>query len=152
MKKIFLLAIIAIAVFSGRSVAQSGYKTAVGLGIDFGEGATLVGPSIKHFITSKDALQGEVLFGNDATWLGGYYQYNQSFNKASELKWYIGVGPQVALYDGGSSFFIRPMAGLDYKIREVPLSLNFDWRPAIGLDDGSDFEPGRFGLGFRFTF
>jgi hypothetical protein len=56
------------------------------------------------------------------------------------------------LYEGGSTWYLRPAAGLDYKIKSAPISLVFDWRPAIQLSDGSDFEAARFGLGFRYTF
>ncbi|MCD8740427.1 hypothetical protein LT679_07415 [Mucilaginibacter roseus] len=152
MKKIFLLAVIAIALSATQSFAQSSYKTGLGLGIDFGDGSTLVGPSVKHFFNGHDVIQGDLLFGNDATWIGGFYQYHQAFREATALKWYLGIGPQVALYDGGSTFFLRPTGGLDYKIPTAPLSLTFDWRPAIRLSDGSDFEAARFGLGFRYTF
>ncbi|GAA4327972.1 hypothetical protein GCM10023149_31760 [Mucilaginibacter gynuensis] len=152
MKKLILLAILTVALSTTNTFAQSGYKTALGLGIDFGDGSTLVGPSVKHFFNSHDVIQGDVLFGGDATWIGGFYQYHQSFKEASELRWYLGVGPQVALYDGGSTFFLRPIGGLDYKIKTAPVSITFDWRPAIQLSDGSDFEPARFGLGLRYTF
>lgn len=153
MKKLFLLAALT-ALFATNTFAQrgSGYTTALGLGIDFGDGSTLVGPSIKHFFNRNDAIQGDLLFGGDATWIGGSYNYHQSFKEASELKWYIGLGPQVALYDGGSTWYLRPAAGLDYKIKSAPISLVFDWRPAIGLSDHVGTAAARFGLGFRYAF
>jgi hypothetical protein len=152
MKKLFLLAVTAVLLSTASTFAQSSYKTALGLGIDFGDGSTLVGPSIKHFFSPNDALQGDLLFGADATWIGGNYLYHQSFKEAKELKWYIGVGPQVALYEGGSTWYLRPAAGLDYKVKSAPISLVFDWRPMVRLSDGSDFLAARFGLGFRYTF
>ncbi|RYD69827.1 MAG: hypothetical protein EOP53_26505 [Sphingobacteriales bacterium] len=152
MKKLILLAVIAVVVSTTQSFAQSSYKTALGLGIDFGDGSTLVGPSIKHFFNGNDAIQGDLLFGGDATWIGGFYQYHQSFKEASQLKWYLGVGPQVGIRSNTSTWYLRPAAGLDYKITSAPLSLTFDWRPAIRLSHGSDFEPARFGLGFRYAF
>ena len=55
------------------------------------------------------------------------------------------------LYDGGSDVLIRPMAGLEFKVPDVPLSLGFDWRPVFQLTHDTDFEAGRFGIALRFT-
>lgn len=154
MKKFILLAALTALFATTSTYAQRGssYNTAFGLLIDFGDGSTLVGPSIKHFIANHDAIQGEVLFGGNATWIGGSYAYHQAFKEAPELKWYIGVGPQVALYDGGSSWILRPAAGLDYKVKSAPISLVFDWKPMIGLSNNFGNTAARFNLGFRYAF
>jgi len=153
MRKLFLLAL-AATVFSFSQVsAQSTYKNAIGLGIDFGDGATLVGPSFKHFFNSNNAIQAEVLFGDHVTFITPLYQYHSPISGAAGLQWYLGGGPSVGLYDGGSDFYLRPMAGLDYKVNGAPLAFAFDWRPAIYLgDNDSNFEAARFGIGFRYTF
>ena len=155
MKKIFLLSVIAIVFAATNSFAQS-YKNSIGLGLDFGDGSTLVGPSYKHFFTGKDAVQADLLFSDNTVWLGGYYQYHQPIEGASGLKWYLGLGPQLAFVDGYIENYtvvlLRPMAGLDYKIAKTPIALNLDWRPSAQLNHGSGFEAARFGLGFRFTF
>ncbi len=155
MKKLFFLTTAAILLTFGKISAQSTYKTALGLGIDFGEGSTLVGPSLKHFFNANNALQAEILFGDNVTFISPYYQYHSDIKGAAGLKWFVGGGPSIALFEGGSDFYIRPMGGLDYKINGAPIAFSFDWRPAIFLGDDnvdSDFEPARFGLGFRFTF
>lgn len=150
MKKLLVISSIFLIGLTGTASAQS-YKTAVGLGIDFGDGSTLVGPSIKHFFTENSAVNGQVLFGNNYTLLNAFYQYHGGFNNAGNLKWYLGVGPALGLYKGGSDFFLRPTAGLDLKIKDAPIALSFDWRPLWYLGDNSDFEPARFGLGFNYT-
>lgn len=152
MKKIFLLAVAAIALSFTQASAQN-YKNALGLGLDFGDGMTFVGPSFKHFFNANNAIQPEILFGNDVTLINALWAYHKPIQGAAGLQWNLGVGPALYLYDGGSTFGIKPTAGLDYKIAGAPLSLAFDWRPTIYLGDyDSDFQAGRFGLGFRFTF
>lgn len=151
MKKGFFILSIAFLLFANGSQAQS-YKTSAGITIDFGDGSTLVGPAIKHFFSPNNAIQGEILFGNNVTFLQAFYQYNGQVNSTSGLNWYLGVGPSIALYDGGSNFYVRPTGGLDYKISNAPLSLSFDWRPFIYIGDNSDFEPARFGIGMRYIF
>ncbi len=133
------------------------YDNSLGLSIDFGTGGTLAGPTFKHFFDQRNAGQFEILFGDHYTIIDALYEYHGQVPNASGLKWYLGIGPGVGLFKGGSNFLIRPLAGLDYKINNVPLSFSFDWRPTLTfLDnhyaDDTDFEPARFGLGFRYAF
>ena len=153
MKSILMLGISLLAGGMLVSRAQSNYETALGLGIDFGDGQTLVGPSVKHFFAENHAGMGEVTFGDNVTFLTAMYQYHKEFPNADGFQWFAGGGPSIAFFDGGADFFLRPVVGLDYKITNVPLALSFDWRPWIFLgDNGDTFEAARFGLGFRYTF
>jgi hypothetical protein len=154
MKKLLFTFIAAVAlVTSVSTVNAQSYKTSLGLGIDFGTGSTLVGPSVKHFFNSNSAIEGDILFGGNSTLIQAFYQYHGDISGASGLKWYVGGGPGVQLYDGGSNFLLRPMVGLDFKIPSAPIGFAFDWRPAMQFyDGGSDFEAARFGLGIKYTF
>jgi len=155
MRKIFLLAITAIALSITQASAQS-YKNAIGLGLDFGNGSTLVGPSFKHKFSSNAAGQAELLFGDHSTRLQAFYQYHQGIAGANGLDWFIGGGPGLNFFSYGNydqtNFLLIPMAGLDFKIPGAPIAMSFDWRPTAWIGDNSDFEAGRFGFGFRFTF
>ena len=140
---------------SNQSFAQktsgTDYKTGIGIRLDLGTGGTFVGPAVKHYFSKTSAGEGSVLFGDGLTMIGAEYSYNGAIKGADGLKWNAGLGPQIALYDGGSDVFIRPMAGLEFKVPEVPLSLGFDWRPVFQLTHDTDFEAGRFGIALRFT-
>ena len=164
MKKIFLPLLAAGLTILGtqESQAQARYQTALGLGIDLGDGPTLVGPQIKHFFDGENAGNAQVLFADDVTVLGVDYSYNQSIAGTNGLNWYVGIGPQLAFVDHGkwwndghkdnSTFFaLRPAAGLEYKIPSAPLAFHFDWKPWWNLSNNSNFEPSRFSLGFKFT-
>ena len=154
MKNFLKLAFVACAFIFGVQNAQAQtYKTGAGLMVDLGDGATLVGPHVKHFFSGNNAGEFSLLFGGNSTTIQALYQYNKSFSGASGLMWYIGAGPAISFGDGDTAFSIVPVAGLDYKISGAPLDLFFDWRPRIWIsDNNSDFLAGRFGLGARFTF
>lgn len=154
MKKLFGLVAVAFATILGTSnMNAQTYKTGAGLMVDVGDGATLVGPHVKHFFSTNSAGEFSVLFGGDATTVQALYQFNKGIGGAKGLMWYVGIGPSVSFGDGDSLFGIVPVAGLDYKIQGAPLDLFFDWRPrAVFYDGDSDFIAGRFGLGLRFTF
>lgn len=151
-----LLVIVLLASASGVSAQRSAngtdYENAIGLGIDFGNGSSLVGPSFKHFFTGEHVGKFEVLFGGDYTAIQGFYEYHRDIEGAPGLKWFAGVGAGAGIAEHNSAFLLKPEGGLDYKIDEVPLSFSFDWRPTFFIGDNSDFEPARFGLGIRFCF
>ncbi|HET8828455.1 MAG TPA: hypothetical protein VFM79_03905 [Pelobium sp.] len=162
MKKLFTLTFAALTLSLG-AMAQSTYKNSIGLGVDFGNGSSLVGPSFKHFFNGNSALQAEVLFGNHSTRLQAFYQYHQGIKGAQGLNWYIGGGPGFNFYDKhdhnhndyhdhDTQFLLIPQLGLDYKISGAPIAIDFDWRPTAYIGNSSGFEAGRFGFGFRFTF
>jgi hypothetical protein len=159
MKKLLFtfIACTTVLITNVSNVNAQDYKTGLGLGLDFGNGSTLVGPSIKYFFNAQDAGQAEILFGNHTTAINAFYQHHGNINGAQGLKWYVGGGPALHFFDfagfSSTTFALKPMAGLDFKIPAAPISFAFDWRPSIFFyDSDTDFEPGRFGLGFRYTF
>jgi len=150
-----------------KASAQRGasYQNGLGLFIDAGNGGTFVGPHFKHYFNANDAGQINLLFGQNTTILGFEYSYNKPISGARGLKWNIGVGPQVEFhsdkyryhgyeYTGKSTtdVSIRPMLGLEYKIPGAPIAMGFDWRPWWRLTHGNNFEAGRFGIAFKYTF
>lgn len=144
----------AVALGSQFANAQS-YRDALGLAVDLGDGPTLFGPQYKHSFDGRNAGNVQVLFGDNTTVLGADYTYNQKFNGAGGLGWYIGVGPQLTFWKAGgnsdTSFAIRPQLGLEYKIPSAPLAMSFDWKPWWNLSNDSNFEAGRFTLGFKYV-
>lgn len=166
MKKVFLLVTALIFTLGILDThAQSRYRTALGLGIDLGDGPTLVGPQIKHFFDGTNAGNAQVLFGDDVTVLGVDYSYNKPIAGANGLSWYVGIGPQLAFIDNGRWWYgdddwdgrnetfvaLRPAVGLEFKIPSAPFAFHFDWKPWWNLTNSSQFEAARFTLGFKFT-
>lgn len=155
MKKLLLAAVMVLGV--AQTKAQD-YKNALGLVVDLGDGETLFGPQFKHSFDGRNAGNVQVMFGDNITTLGADYTYNESISGANGLNWFVGVGPQLSFVDGGryggddSTYFaIRPQAGLEYKIPSAPLAFHFDWKPWWNLSNDSNFEAGRFTLGFKYT-
>ena len=146
MKKLFLIAFTALGMGLYTSNAQL-YDAAAGLGLDFGDGSTLVGFSGKYFFGEHHAVQGELLFGSSA--VNVLYAYHDGFPGAENLQWFAGGGLGFLFGSGDSDVGLRPIVGLDYKINDVPLAFSFDWRPYISFDEGS--AAARFGLGIRYV-
>jgi hypothetical protein len=155
-KKTLLAGLFVAAIFCGTAAyAQNGtsYKTGLGMRLEFGDG-NLYGFSAKHFLTQQLAGEATLLFGSGINAsLGAELQYHVPIPSASGLSWYMGGGLQALFwkYNLGTSVWLRPMAGLDYKISTAPLNLSFDWRPTFVLSNGGGSDIGRFGLALRFT-
>ena len=139
-----MLMVLGIGIFSSRAQL---YEAAAGLGLDFGDGETLVGFSGKYFFSDEHGAQAELLFG-DITAVNLLYGYHGGFPGADTLQWFAGGGLGLLFGDGNSDVGLRPMVGLDYKIGDIPLGFTFDWRPYISFDEGS--EAARFGIGVRY--
>jgi hypothetical protein len=139
-----------------KATTSASYNTALGLGIDFGDDPTFVGPSIKHFFTPNNVGKAEVLFGRHTTMLSLYYQYHGDIPNAAGLKWTLGLGGSLDFYSfrgyNQTDFAFRPTGGFDYKIPNVPLQFEFDWRPFLQVTHNGGSEVGRFGFGFRYCF
>lgn len=153
MKKVLLSLTAAAALAFGinEAKAQTPYTTAIGLGIDLGDGRTFVGPQVKHSFGGHNAGNFQALFGGGATILGADYSYNKPIPGANGLTWYLGVGPQIGFSDNYTYFAIRPALGMEFKIPQAPLGLHFDWKPWWELSNDSNFEPARFSIGLKFV-
>jgi len=67
------------------------------------------------------------------------------------LHWYVGVGPYVFIGDP-FSFGACGELGLEYRFKEVPLAMGFDWRPTLRIVDNTDMIWDRFGFNIRYVF
>lgn len=154
MRKTLLLSALLLGAFF-YSNAQV-YTGAVGLGLDLGDGFTFVGPSGKYFFAENHAGQFDLGFDDGATALTFLYSYHSEFDGADGLQWLAGIGPSIVLVENADTqFALRPHAGLDFKIPDVPLAFSASWRPVILLSEvggGDRLEAGSFAIGFRYAF
>ncbi|MBO0323987.1 hypothetical protein J0X14_16885 [Muricauda sp. CAU 1633] len=151
MKKTLIVFVI-LVFFSLAVKAQTNYSAALGVGVDAISYATFIEATGKYFFSSKHAVQADVGFDGRGTILTALYSYHNEFFGTKGLRWYVGTGPSIVLWNGGeNTFALRPHLGLDYKIKDVPFIINIDWRPAIVLSNG-DNEVGALGLGLQFAF
>lgn len=147
---------LAISDANAQSMGQS-YKTA--LGVKFYPGAI----SIKHFIGDNRAIEGLGYFWGHGFRFTGLYEIHGDISDAPGLKWYIGPGAHIGVYNegwyykdhfydnGGLSLGIDGVLGLDYKINDAPINLSLDFQPSFELITHPYFS-GWGGLAIRYTF
>jgi hypothetical protein len=153
-KLVILIPFLFLAIFSNaqsRSTNSSSYTTALGVKVWDGAGITL-----KHFFSPNHA--GELIgyFWNRGVRLTGLYEIHGDFSGAAGLKWYIGPGAHISLYNSkhgdGAFVGIDGVLGLDYKFRGAPINMSIDWQPSFEFGENRGFYGNWGGLGIRYTF
>ena len=158
MRKFILLAFVLISAFvSSAQKTGSTYRTA--LGLKFWPG----GITLKHFVADNRALEGIGYFWGHGFRFTGLYEIHGDINGAAGLKWYVGPGAHIGVYndtwyhgshvyaDGAVSFGIDGVLGLDYKITGAPINLSLDFQPSFEILSHPYFS-GWGGLAIRYTF
>lgn len=152
MIKKIVLSFIVFCVLTGELSAQKNdgysYKTAVG--VKYYPEAI----SLKHFIANDKCIEALAYFwrGNRLT---GLYEKNYTMTDFESLKWYVGAGAHVSLYDknyndGVSYVGLDGVLGLDYKPSGIPLNFSLDWQPSFDIGGGNGFSANWSGLAVRY--
>lgn len=129
------------------------YKTALGVKVWDGGGI-----SFKTFLIPKNALELIGYFYRYGTRITGLYEIYGNIEGAPGLKWYVGPGAHLGLYNYKGYYGDKAVAGvdgvlgLDYKINKAPLNLSIDWQPSFEFADNRGFAGSWGGLGIRYTF
>ncbi|MES1215463.1 MAG: hypothetical protein ABUT20_08100 [Bacteroidota bacterium] len=156
MKKIILATVILLLSCNvlqaqSHSTNSSSYRTALGVKVWDGGGI-----SLKHFFNPTNA--GELIgyFWNRGFRFTGLFEIHGNFADARGLKWYIGPGAHIGVYNdkyGDNSYAgIDGVLGLDYKFNGAPINMSIDWQPSFEFGDGRGFYGNWGGLGIRYTF
>lgn len=137
-----------------RSSSYSSQSYTTALGVKFYPGAI----SLKHFVNKNNALEGLGYFWDKGFRITGLYEIHGNINGAPGLKWYIGPGAHVGVYNskygGQSSVGIDGVLGLDYKFSGAPINMSIDWQPSFefGSNYGNGFSGNWGGFAIRYTF
>lgn len=166
MKKLLLLFALVTATMTMK--AQE-YQTGLGLRL----GGINRGITVKHFTGSTAAIEGILGFARHSVSITGLFEKHIPFPTAPGLSWYYGGGAHIGFFTGhytygyyhankhdydyfeedfDNSFYMGVdfILGLEYKFKDVPISLGLDVKPQI------DIIPGFYGyfdgaLSVRFT-
>ncbi|MBX7046615.1 MAG: DUF3996 domain-containing protein [Ignavibacteria bacterium] len=143
MKKIFFLALFAIALTSNFSNAQS--KSGFGIGIIIGEPT---GVSFKSWLDSKSAIDGAAAWSfvnNGSFHVHADYLRHSNLESTSggELNFHYGIGGRLKAKSNNSSDDARIGAriplGIDYNFASEPLELFLEVAPVLDFTPKTDF-------------
>lgn len=148
---LILLAIIASTSFS---FAQN-YKTAIGIKGGYPGYGSL---NAKHFLGSKNAIEGSIGGGANTLWLQGLYELNYTLEDG--LNWYFGGGANVGFYSFKNTITnertsnmilgINGVLGIEYTFEDFPLNVALDTGPNIRIINSFGFGWGA-GIAVRYA-
>ncbi|MCE3282005.1 MAG: hypothetical protein K0Q66_742 [Chitinophagaceae bacterium] len=159
MKKILCLAVFSFIIGNAAFSQNTGSSYTTALGAKFYPGAI----TIKHFTKPNRALEGLGYFWQHGFRFTGLYEIHGDFTGAPGLKWYIGPGAHIQVWndewkkayptrDGGVGLGIDGVLGLDYKIKGAPINLSLDWQPSFNFVGYNYFQGDWGGFAVRYTF
>lgn len=156
MKKITITALLALFIVT-MSSAQN-YNTGIGFRGGYSNGLT-----IKHFVSTKAAIEGIFASRWHGAELTGLYEIHNTAFSAPRLQWLIGFGGHIGFWNGEDTNWgnhgekytvvgIDGILGLEYSFREVPINLSIDWKPALNLVGYTGFwgDGGAFSIRYIF--
>ncbi len=134
------------------------YNTGIGLRAGYTNGIT-----IKHFVSSKTALEGIISSRWRGVQITGLYEYQSHFNNADRLNWFIGFGGHIGFWDGqhvkwgdsGTNYTVVGLdgiLGMEYNFREVPINIGIDWKPSFNIFGYRGFWGDGGALSIRYIF
>ncbi len=115
------------------------------------------GITARKIIHPNSAVEGILGIWNDGLSITGLYEKHPNAFNVNGLHWLYGAGAHVAFYnanyrgyrgpawftenreieDGAVGVGIDGMAGIEYKVPEIPLAFSFDLKPFIEFASGS---------------
>ena len=154
LRNLLLAGIIAVSGMFATLSAQD-YKDAFGLRLGYDSGLTL-----KHFISHANALEGILSFSPNYFQLTGLYEYQQPFQNAPGLDWFVGLGAHLGgvhekHYKGDGRFLagIDLIGGLEYTFPAAPFNVSLDWKPTFNISNSyNDYWFAGLALSLRYTF
>jgi hypothetical protein len=153
-----IAALCAITLDTSAQDLGSDYKTSVGVKFGWWEGGSL---SVKHFVKENVAVEALLSFWQYGGEACGLYEFHGKIPNVDGLKWYVGGGGHVGVYntDWAKNYPDRPgqvylgpdgVLGIDYKFTGAPIDLSFAVHPRFDIPGGYFNVWG--GLGVRFAF
>ena len=157
MKRLFFVVIFAIAGCLMHLNAQD-YQTSIGLRAGLSSGITL-----KHFISTADAVEGILTTRWGGFNLTGLYERHMRAFDTDHLYFYFGGGAHLGVWGGKANPWFSDnntytvigldgILGLEYVFDEIPFNISLDWKPGINLIGYTGFWGDEMALSFRYIF
>jgi len=143
MKKVLIFCLL----LSSLPLAAQDYEQAIGVRAGYSGGI-----SYRRFINAW--YGGEVIaqYNRNGFQLNGLLEYQQAPFRESRLYLFYGGGLHAGNWDGQFAFGLTGIAGMEYIIRDLPLSVSLDWKPMFNIFKVTALDPFDFAFSLRYTF
>jgi hypothetical protein len=145
---LFCIAVLALMSSDPALLSAQPYEHSVGVRAGYSSGIVYKA-FFRHRMT---AIEGGLLYNRHGFNLTALGEYHPEVFRNKRILVYVGGGVFGGQWDDEFSLGIAGVAGIEYVLRDLPLSFSADWKPMLNLIE--DFEPDwlDFGVSIRYHF
>lgn len=142
------IGIIAALMICAGAVSAQNYKWGLGARV----GGESVGFTVKHKFSPRKGMEGILSFPWDDGFIAtALYQWHIPVI-TSGFAFYYGPGAHIGAWDDDFAIGVDFMAGLEYKISKIPLSLSLDYKPMFTIASDTKFHMADIAFSIRYVF
>ncbi len=143
-----IVALVFLLAGGQQKLSAQAYMHAVGIRAGYSSGLSYKGFRLHRMA----AIEADMLYNRHGFSLSALYEQHLEPFKSKQLFLYAGGGAFGGNWEEEFSLGLAAVAGIEYSIRDVPITFSLDWRPMLNLY--ALFEPDflDFGLSVRFRF
>ena len=148
MKVINCIALMALMSATSMRLSAQPYEHSVGVRAGYSSGIVY-----KAFFRHRStAIEGGLLYNRHGFNLSALVEYHPEVFRNKRIQVYVGGGVFGGEWDDEFSVGIAGIVGIEYILRDFPLSFSADWKPMLNIF--KDFEPDwlDFGVSIRYHF
>lgn len=147
MKLIPVIALVLIITFT-RDLHAQPYEHSLGIRAGYSSGITYKG----FFRHSLNAVQVDALYNRHGLNLSVLYQVHIEPLKSKQWLLFAGGGPFGGNWENELSLGIAVVGGIEYTLRDLPLSFSIDWKPMMNAYRLFEIDFLDFGVSIRYRF
>jgi len=147
MKKINIL-ILALIIHGSLALTAQPYEHSLGIRAGYSSGITYKG----FFRHRMKSLEADALYNRHG--LNVSVLYGIHFEPFRSRQWliYAGGGLFGGNWENRLSVGVSAVGGIEYVVRDLPLSFSIDWKPMVNVYRVFEADPLDFGVSFRYRF
>ena len=146
MKNIYVI-IILITTLSINLAGQP-YEHSIGVRAGYSSGISYKG----FFRHQMAAIEADVLYNRHGFNLHALYEYHMEAFRNKHFLIYLGGGAFGGSWEAEFSAGLAGVAGVEYVLRDLPLSFSLDWKPMINVYRIFEVDLLDFGISIRYNF
>ncbi len=146
--KLKVIYCIALMASTSMLISAQPYEHSVGVRAGYSSGIVY-----KAFFRHRStAIEGALLYNRHGFNLSALFEYHPEVFRNKRIQVYVGGGVFGGEWDDEFSVGIAGIVGIEYILRDYPLSFSADWKPMLNIF--KDFEPDwlDFGVSIRYHF
>jgi len=143
MKKLLALILLLISIVAS---AQD-YEQAIGVRAGYSGGL-----SYRKFFSAR--YGGEIIaqYNRNGFQLAGLAEYQSAPFNEDRLYLFYGGGVHTGNWNGQFALGLTAIGGIEYVLRDLPLSISLDWKPMFNIIRTTALDPVDFAFTLRYTF